>query len=63
MPEANRTSAKKKLFCPQCKKPIEATENPFSPFCSKRCKMLDLGGWFSEQYVINKNEEDGPEDK
>lgn len=63
MTKANRTTAKKNRFCPQCKKPIEAANNLFSPFCSKRCKMVDLEGWFSEQYVINKDEDDGPEEK
>jgi endogenous inhibitor of DNA gyrase (YacG/DUF329 family) len=39
------------MLCPICKK-----ETPFGapemPFCSERCKLLDLGAWASEQYVI-----------
>ncbi|TNE34478.1 MAG: DNA gyrase inhibitor YacG [Alphaproteobacteria bacterium] len=35
--------------CPQCGKP---TVQEFRPFCSDRCKQLDLGKWFNEAYVI-----------
>jgi endogenous inhibitor of DNA gyrase (YacG/DUF329 family) len=28
------------------------TESPFRPFCSERCKMIDLGAWASEQYRV-----------
>ena len=27
-------------------------ENPFRPFCSERCKMIDLGTWASEGYRV-----------
>lgn len=43
----------KKIPCPQCSKSIEwSTENPYRPFCSERCKMLDLGAWANEEYQI-----------
>jgi len=35
--------------CPQCGKPA-ATQH--RPFCSTRCKQLDLGKWLNESYVI-----------
>ncbi|WP_338056130.1 DNA gyrase inhibitor YacG [Sneathiella marina] len=38
-----------KKLCPQCSKP---TVFEFRPFCSARCKQLDLGKWFNESYVI-----------
>ncbi len=39
--------------CPNCKKPVEWTnENNFRPFCSKRCKLIDFGGWASERNSI-----------
>lgn len=39
--------------CPQCGKPVEwRQENPFRPFCSARCKQLDLGAWASEEYRV-----------
>jgi uncharacterized protein len=41
-----------KLRCPICKKPVKSTD-PDSPFCSDRCRMIDLGKWASGQYVIS----------
>ena len=38
--------------CPVCKKDVLFYENPYRPFCSKRCKMIDLGAWFKEDYRI-----------
>lgn len=39
--------------CPTCKKPaIFEPSNRFRPFCSERCKMIDLGSWASENYKI-----------
>jgi len=39
------------LRCPMCKKPVKVTA-PDSPFCSERCRLLDLGKWASGDYVI-----------
>jgi endogenous inhibitor of DNA gyrase (YacG/DUF329 family) len=41
-----------KLRCPICKKPVTATDPEF-PFCSERCRTIDLGKWASGQYVIS----------
>jgi endogenous inhibitor of DNA gyrase (YacG/DUF329 family) len=39
--------------CPTCKKPAKFdSTNLFRPFCSERCKMIDLGEWASENYKI-----------
>jgi len=38
--------------CPICKKPVALTD-PHMPFCSERCKLIDLGNWASEKYVIS----------
>ncbi|HUN74444.1 MAG TPA: DNA gyrase inhibitor YacG [Steroidobacteraceae bacterium] len=39
--------------CPTCGRPIQWSDAyPFRPFCSERCKLIDLGGWFSEQRGI-----------
>ncbi|MAL80627.1 MAG: DNA gyrase inhibitor YacG [Sneathiella sp.] len=35
--------------CPQCGKPAVLK---YRPFCSARCKQVDLGKWFNEAYVI-----------
>jgi uncharacterized protein len=45
------------VACPQCGKPVEWTPaSKWRPFCSERCKMLDLGAWASERYRIQANE-------
>ncbi len=39
--------------CPVCaKRSVWSTENRFRPFCSERCKQIDLGAWASEEYRI-----------
>ncbi|HTX24720.1 MAG TPA: DNA gyrase inhibitor YacG [Steroidobacteraceae bacterium] len=39
--------------CPTCGRPLEWSEaSPFRPFCSERCKLIDFGGWLSEQRGI-----------
>jgi hypothetical protein len=41
-----------KLQCPICKKPTKTTDPDF-PFCSERCRLIDLGKWASGGYVIS----------
>ncbi len=41
-----------KLRCPICKKATKATDADF-PFCSDRCRLIDLGKWASGGYVIS----------
>jgi endogenous inhibitor of DNA gyrase (YacG/DUF329 family) len=39
--------------CPQCGGDSEwSPANPFRPFCSERCKMIDLGAWADESYRV-----------
>ncbi|UNU73198.1 DNA gyrase inhibitor YacG [Moraxella nasovis] len=38
--------------CPTCKRPATWTDNPNKPFCSERCKLIDLGSWAAEEYKI-----------
>lgn len=39
--------------CPTCNKPVEwRRENPYRPFCSERCKRIDLGAWANEEYRV-----------
>ena len=39
--------------CPTCSAPVEwKTENAYRPFCSDRCKLIDLGAWASEAHAI-----------
>ncbi|RMF83845.1 MAG: DNA gyrase inhibitor YacG [Nitrospinota bacterium] len=43
---------KARVRCPTCKRVIPWEENPFRPFCSERCKLIDLGSWLGERYRI-----------
>ena len=39
--------------CPTCEKPVEWSEkSPYRPFCSERCKLIDLGAWAAEEHRI-----------
>jgi len=38
--------------CPICKEPAPWRDNPFRPFCSERCKLIDLGNWAGGKYNI-----------
>ena len=43
----------KLVQCPQCGKSVEYhPDNLSRPFCSPRCKLLDLGAWAEERYAI-----------
>ncbi|QHN02308.1 DNA gyrase inhibitor YacG [Granulicella sp. WH15] len=46
------SQAPKALFCPICRKVVLATDPDF-PFCSERCRVIDLGKWASGGYVIS----------
>lgn len=51
MPEPSRTPPL--VTCPTCGKTHPWTkDNPFRPFCSERCKLIDLGQWAAESYRI-----------
>jgi endogenous inhibitor of DNA gyrase (YacG/DUF329 family) len=42
-----------RLRCPTCKRQIAWSEEyPYRPFCSERCRLIDLGAWLSEQHAI-----------
>jgi len=38
--------------CPTCRREIDWANSPFRPFCSERCRLIDLGAWLSEQRSI-----------
>lgn len=41
------------IACPQCRKTVTWTDdNPFRPFCSQRCRLLDLGAWADGSHRI-----------
>jgi endogenous inhibitor of DNA gyrase (YacG/DUF329 family) len=41
-----------KIKCPQCHQPAAWQDNPDRPFCSERCRLIDLGQWADESYRI-----------
>jgi hypothetical protein len=53
-----------KTKCPTCKAEVQAPgENRFFPFCTQRCRTIDLGRWLNEEYRLTndtaEDEEDG----
>ena len=41
------------IQCPTCKKPVQWTEAfPYRPFCSERCRIIELGNWADESYRV-----------
>ena len=51
------------VACPRCGAPVRWTaEFPFRPFCSERCKMIDLGAWANEEYRVPVRDGGGDQD-
>ncbi len=49
-----RYAFRMKRRCPICDKVTDSEGNADFPFCSERCRLLDLGNWSSERYVISE---------
>jgi endogenous inhibitor of DNA gyrase (YacG/DUF329 family) len=49
------------MICPTCKKEIERADTDFPPFCSERCKLIDLGRWFDGTYSLPGEPADIPD--
>ena len=49
-----------KLRCPICKKAVKSSDPEF-PFCSLRCRTIDLGKWVSGAYVVSSPASDEEE--
>lgn len=45
-----------RITCPICRRITTWEENPWRPFCSERCKLIDLGKWALEEYRIEGEE-------
>ncbi len=60
-----------KVPCPRCGRPVPWTaESRYRPFCSERCRLIDLGAWFDESHRIpgaaeplDEEATPGPEDR
>ena len=48
------TPSTTKTKCLICRKPAEEADNAAYPFCSSRCKTVDLGRWVDEEYKITR---------
>jgi uncharacterized protein len=41
-----------RIQCPTCARELDWESAPFRPFCSERCRLVDLGAWLTEQRAI-----------
>ena len=48
-----------RLQCPTCKKPVKGSDPEF-PFCSERCRLIDLGAWADGSHAIPGEPADMP---
>ncbi|HVC95743.1 MAG TPA: DNA gyrase inhibitor YacG [Pirellulales bacterium] len=51
------------IRCPICDKRFESGDSPSPPFCSDRCRLIDLGRWLGESYgvPVQPDDEETPE--
>jgi uncharacterized protein len=43
------------MRCPTCKREFAPDASPAKPFCSERCRLIDLGRWLDEGYAVPSN--------
>jgi endogenous inhibitor of DNA gyrase (YacG/DUF329 family) len=49
--------------CPTCRRPVQwSSESLYRPFCSDRCRLVDLGAWLTEQHKIPDESPDAGEE-
>jgi len=49
------------VSCPRCGTQVAwSPGNPYRPFCSERCKLIDLGDWAMEKYRVSVEEDKDP---
>ncbi len=51
-PLHGQSSSARGITCPTCRKPTAWQDNPYRPFCSERCRLIDLGCWADEEYRV-----------
>jgi endogenous inhibitor of DNA gyrase (YacG/DUF329 family) len=49
------------MRCPICEREFERGDSPAVPFCSERCRLVDLGRWLGEGYAMPAKPAGGPE--
>ncbi|MEM7316957.1 MAG: DNA gyrase inhibitor YacG [Planctomycetota bacterium] len=51
-----------KIHCPTCGTKFDAAHTVAMPFCSDRCRQIDLGRWFNEEYSVPATRDDWDEE-
>ena len=51
-PTARRRGPRRPIHCPRCGEPVVWEGNPWRPFCSERCQLIDRGAWAEEAYRV-----------
>jgi len=52
-PSKETRDSSPKVACPTCNTLVSwSPDNPWRPFCSERCRLIDLGAWFEERNRI-----------
>lgn len=46
------------ILCPTCRAEFDSTLTPAMPFCSERCRQIDLGKWLDEEHGIPTTDND-----
>lgn len=60
---SENSSQARQIKCPQCGRlAFYSADNPFRPFCSERCRLIDLGQWADGKYAIPVQREPDSED-
>jgi uncharacterized protein len=49
------------VHCPICEKTFDSSLSATMPFCSDRCRLIDLGRWLDERYGLDYESPDSPE--
>lgn len=61
--DTRESSTPPTVNCPHCGKPVPWSEaSPWKPFCSERCRLIDLGDWLTEKHAIPGDTEPLPRD-
>ncbi|MDP2829588.1 MAG: DNA gyrase inhibitor YacG [Sulfuricellaceae bacterium] len=60
----SKTAKPRTVLCPTCGGiSIFSPENSYRPFCSKRCKLIDLGQWANEEFRIPETTQPLPDEE
>lgn len=51
------------LSCPRCGADTFWQDNPTRPFCSEKCRLIDLGRWSNEEYSISGEKQPQPDEE